>query len=84
MFTPYKIISDIKPKMLSYLENDFWNYNYDITEKTVSNIDTETNEQIEETVYEYVQVRIFGIPTFNKCCADMAKRGIPIEWEDMI
>ena len=44
MFTPYKIISDIKPKTLSYLENDFWNYNYDITEKTVSNIDTETNE----------------------------------------
>ena len=73
MFTPYKIISDIKPKMLSYLENDFWNYNYDITEKTVSNIDTETNEQIEETVYEYVQVRIFGIPTFNKCCEAILK-----------
>ena len=36
MFTPYKIISDIKPKMLSYLENDFWNYNYDITEKVCS------------------------------------------------
>ena len=74
MFTPYKIISDIKPKMLSYLENDFWNYNYDITEKTVSNIDTETNEQIEETVYEYVQVRIFGIPTFNKCCEAILKK----------
>lgn len=67
MFTPTKIKSTIKPAKFESLNNGIWYYNYDIVEKTVMTGDMITGEEKEEKRYEYVQVRINGRPTLDKC-----------------
>ena len=67
MFTATKIKSTIKPAKFESLNNGIWYYNYDIVEKTVMTRDMITDEEKEEKRYEYVQVRINGRPTLDKC-----------------
>lgn len=67
MFTATKIKSTIKPAKFESLNNGIWYYNYDIVEKTVMTRDRNTGEEKEEKRYEYVQVRINGKPTLDKC-----------------
>ena len=67
MFTATKIKSTIKPAKFESLNNGIWYYNYDIVEKTVMTRDMITGEEKEEKRYEYVQVRINGRPTLDKC-----------------
>ena len=67
MFTATKIKSTIKPAKFESLNNGVWYYNYDIVEKTVMTRDMITDEEKEEKRYEYVQVRINGRPTLEKC-----------------
>ena len=67
MFEATKIKSTIKPAKFESLNNGIWYYNYDIIEKTVMTRDMITGEEKEETRYEYVQVRINGRPTIDKC-----------------
>ena len=67
MFTATKIKSTIKPAKFESLNNGIWYYNYDIVEKTVMTRDMITDEEKEEKRYEYVQVRINGRPTLEKC-----------------
>lgn len=67
MFTATKIESTIRPEVFESLNNGIWYYNYDIVEKTVQTVDMTTKEEIEETRYEFLQVRINGKPTFSKC-----------------
>lgn len=67
MFTATKIKSTIKPAKFESLNNGVWYYNYDIVEKTVMTRDMITGEEKEEKRYEYVQVRINGRPTLEKC-----------------
>lgn len=67
MFTATKIKSTIKPAKFESLNNGIWYYNYDIVEKTVMTRDIITGEEKEEKRYEYVQVRINGRPTLDKC-----------------
>lgn len=67
MFTATKIKSTIKPAKFESLNNGIWYYNYDIVEKTVMTRDRNTGEEKEEKRYEYVQVRINGTPTLDKC-----------------
>ena len=67
MFTATKIKSTIKPAKFESLNNGIWYYNYDIVEKTVMTRDMITGEEKEEKRYEYVQVRINGRPTLEKC-----------------
>lgn len=66
MFTANKIQSTFKPNTFESLNNGIWYYNYDITEKTVTIRENEDEEK-EETRYEFVQVRINGVPTLAKC-----------------
>lgn len=66
MFTPTKIESTIKPEKFQSLNNGIWYYNYDITERTEMRSDMEGEPQ-EETIYSYVQVRITGPVTVDKC-----------------
>lgn len=66
MFTATKIESTIKPEKFESLNNGVWYYNYDITEKTVKTTDMEGEEK-DEIRYNYVQVRVQGIPTAQKC-----------------
>ncbi len=67
MFTATKIKSTIKPAKFESLNNGVWYYNYDIVEKTVMTRDMNDDEEKEEKRYEYVQVRINGRPTLEKC-----------------
>ena len=67
MFAATKIKSTIKPAKFESLNNGVWYYNYDIVEKTVMTRDMITGEEKEEKRYEYVQVRINGRPTLDKC-----------------
>ena len=67
MFEARKIKSTIKPAKFESLNNGVWYYNYDIVEKTVMTRDMITGEEKEEKRYEYVQVRINGRPTLDKC-----------------
>ena len=67
MFTATKITSTIKPATSESLNNGIWYYNYDIVEKTVMTRDMITDEEKEEKRYEYVQVRINGRTTLDKC-----------------
>lgn len=67
MFEATKIKSTIKPAKFESLNNGVWYYNYDIVEKTVMTRDMITDEEKEEKRYEYVQVRINGRPTLEKC-----------------
>lgn len=66
MYEAIKIESTIKPEKIESLNNGVWYYNYDITEKSMEVID-ETGETKQETRYEFVQVRISGLPTSQKC-----------------
>lgn len=66
MFTANKIQSTLKPNTFDSLNNGIWYYNYDIVEKTVTIRENEDEEK-EETRYEFVQVRINGVPTLAKC-----------------
>lgn len=67
MFTSTKIESTIRPEKFESLNNGVWYYNYDIVEKVVPTRNMETDEEEEETRYEFLQVRINGKPTFSKC-----------------
>ena len=66
MFTATKIESTIKPRSFESLNNGIWYYNYDVEEKVVK-VPSIDGEEIEETRYSYVQVRISGEPTLSKC-----------------
>ena len=66
MFTAAKIESTIKPESFESLNNGIWYYNYDVEEKVVK-VPSIDGEEIEETRYSYVQVRISGEPTLSKC-----------------
>lgn len=67
MFTATRIESTIKPEKFESLNNGIWYYNYDVKETTVTVSDMTSEEEKEETRYSYVQVRISGKPTYEKC-----------------
>lgn len=67
MFTATKIESTIRPEKFESLNNGIWYYNYDIVEKTVLTRDMNDEESREELRYEFLQVRISGVPTVAKC-----------------
>lgn len=68
MFTATKIESTIRPKSFEPLNNGVWYYNYGIVEKAVQVKEVDKEQEQEEIRYEYVQVRINGVPTLSKCC----------------
>lgn len=67
MFKSSKIESTVKPEKFVSLNNGVWYYNYNIVEKNIPDVDKITGEKIEETHYEFLQVRINGKPTLSKC-----------------
>jgi len=72
MFTAAKIESTIKPTATIALGNGVWYYNYDISEYVMTSLDGEGKE-VEEVRYSYVQVRISGEPTVEKCSEAILK-----------
>lgn len=70
MFTATKIESTIEPKKFESLNNGIWYYNYDVTERVElvhEHMSEESEDLVEQTIYSYVQVRITGPVTVNKC-----------------
>lgn len=69
MFKANKIESTIEPQKFEALNNGIWYYNYDITARVdhVSKHMSESEELEEQTIYSYVQVRISGPVTVDKC-----------------
>jgi len=65
MYTAIKINSITKPDTFINLNNGIWYYNFNITEETVT-VYNETGED-KQTRYTWVQVRIKGTPTLEKC-----------------
>ena len=69
MFKTCKTESTIRPEKFESLNNGIWYYNYDITERVdlVPKHMSESEELEEQTIYSYVQVRISGQVTVDKC-----------------
>ena len=62
MFEITRIKTTIKPEKVESLGNGIWYYNYDIKESIEPG-----QEGQDETVYDFVQVRISGTPDYDKC-----------------
>ena len=62
MFNITKIKTDIKPAKIESLGNEMWYYNYDITESVEPGQNGENC-----TMYEFLQVRVAGKPTYDNC-----------------
>lgn len=69
MFKTCKIESTIRPEKFESLNNGIWYYNYDITQRVdfVQKHMSENGELEEQIIYSYVQVRINGPITVDKC-----------------
>lgn len=61
MQVPYRINSTILPTTFVNLGNGQWYYNYDIQSHV------ENTEYGEQTVYDYIQIRTTGKPTYKDC-----------------
>lgn len=64
-----RIESDNKPNIIESLGTGYWYYNYDIKQEEKEVTDKFDNPDTPETktVYTFIQVRISGKPTYNKC-----------------
>lgn len=61
-----RIKSTVKPEVIESLGNGYYYYNYDIqssTETIYSDLDTPK----EVTMYNYIQIRLHGKPTYDRC-----------------
>lgn len=69
MKTIQRIESDNKPNITESLGTGYWYYNYDIKQEEKEVTDKFDNPDTPETktVYTFIQVRISGKPTYDKC-----------------
>lgn len=73
MFEITRIKTTIKPEKVESLGNGIWYYNYDIKESIEPGQD--------ETVYDFVQVRISGTPDYAKCTEAIIRAYIDVNSE---
>lgn len=64
MQTPSRIKTNVQPKTIQKLGNGTYYFNYDINEFIGETSDTEGNIK-EETQYDFVQVLIYGQPSYK-------------------
>ena len=57
-----RIKTNIKPNKVESLGNGIWYYNYDIKESIEPGLEGQ-----DQTMYDFIQVRISGQPDYNKC-----------------
>ena len=74
MNIPQRITTNINPNIIEDLGNGKWYYNYDINSEIVQvpenrmGIDNEnSNLMVEETQYNFIQIKMYGKPTYKKC-----------------
>ena len=75
-----RIKSETKPNVIEPLGNGIWYYNYDIREEEIYTTNSE-GEQIIVSGYSYINVRIQGRPTYEKCVKALIREYIDINSE---
>lgn len=82
MLEPIRIESNVVPRVFENLGNGNWYYNYDIQsrEVTVDPMD-ESQEEFTETRYNYIQVKMAGKPTYEKCVKAIIRQYVSQEEE---
>lgn len=61
-----RIKSTVKPEVIESLGNGYYYYNYDI-QSSLETIYSDQGDPKEVTMYSYVQVRLHGKPTYDRC-----------------
>lgn len=67
MLDAIRIETSIKPNVIESLGDGYYYYNYDIQSKIVDVPDLENETTTQETRWDFVQVKINGIPNYQKC-----------------
>lgn len=67
MLEPRRNNTNVVPTVTEDLGNGNWYYNYDIKSEVVEVHDPMHEEPVEETRYNYIQVRMSGKPEYKKC-----------------
>ena len=70
------VSSNIKPNAIEQLGNNTYYYNYNITSEQKIN---ENDEQ--ETIYNFIQVHLFGIPDYKDCIKNIIREYVSQEEE---
>ena len=75
MYNPIRISSKTKPEKFVDLRSGNWYYNYDIKSQTITIPSTEEGQpDREETIYSFVQIKMYGKPTLYKCIKAVLKK----------
>ena len=75
MYNPIRISSKTKPEKFVDLKSGNWYYNYDIKSQTITIPSTEEGQpDREETIYSFVQIKMYGKPTLYKCIKAVLKK----------
>lgn len=75
MYNPIRISSKTKPEKFVDLRSGNWYYNYDIKSQTITIPSTEEGQpDREETIYSFVQIKMYGKPTLHKCIKAVLKK----------
>ena len=68
--------SNIKPNIIERLGNNTYYYNYNITSEQRTNQDGK-----EETIYNFIQVHLTGIPDYKDCIRNIIREYVSQEEE---
>ena len=75
MYNPIRISSKTKPEKFIDLRSGNWYYNYDIKSQTITIPSIEEGQpDREETIYSFVQIKMYGKPTLYKCIKAVLKK----------
>lgn len=72
-----RLKTTVKPEKFENLGNGVYYYNYDINTSIQTNLDTNSDEE----VYDFIQVRIAGYPTYKACVKAVIRAYVSLEEE---
>ena len=68
MKEPRRIYSNEVPNIIEDLNSGNWYYNYDVQSEEIEVHSIEDKEAVEKkTLYNYIQLKVSGKPTYKKC-----------------
>lgn len=67
MLQATRIETNVEPKKVEYLGDGSYYYNYDIQSKIVTVASMEGEEEKEETMWNFIQVHLFGKANYTDC-----------------
>lgn len=70
------VSSNVKPNSIERLGNNTYYYNYNITSEQITNQDGK-----EETIYNFIQVHLSGVPDYKDCIKNVIRKYISQEKE---